>query len=355
MMANLYAGLIAGILNIAAIPLIIFVATKRGWFDEVNDRKIHTGEISRLGGIGIFWSFAATLLLVSIFSRDAAKDALSYWPVGLALLVVHIVGLVDDFKDLRAKLKFSVHLAAALIVVVAGYRFRTVYLPFAGALNLGFWSYPLTIIWIVGVINALNMIDGMDGLSGGISIIGALAFALIFIQRQMGTPSVAAVALVGSLTAYLFYNFPPARIFMGDSGSTFLGFILALFPLLAIPGQADSGLWFYDGITILLIPIFDSFAAIIRRLRQGLPIMSADKWHLHHKLLHLGMNVRSILAIIYALCMALGLAAASVLYLSPLLHWLVIMASWFSVGLFFTVLHFKKEKSLERADLAENP
>ncbi len=349
MMANLYAGLIAGILNIAAIPLFILVAARRGWFDEVNAREIHTAEISRLGGVGIFWSFTATLLLVSFFSRDAAKDARSYWPVGLALLIVHGVGLVDDFKDLRAKLKFAVHLIAALIVVSAGYHFGTIYIPFAGVLELGFWSYPLTVIWIVGVINALNMIDGMDGLSGGISVIAALAFALIFMQRQMGTPAVAALALAGALAGYLFYNFPPARIFMGDSGSTFLGFILALFPLLAAPGQADSGLWFYDGITILLIPIFDSFAAIIRRMRQGLPVMSADKWHLHHKLLHLGMSVRGILAVIYALCMALGLAASSVLYLSPMAHWLVIMVSWFSVGLFFTILHFKKEKSLEQA------
>ena len=203
-MAHLYAGLIASTLNIIFIPVIIFIARSRGWFDQVNARKIHTGKIPRLGGVGIFWSFALTLVLVLVFATATGSDAIRYWPVALAMAIVHFVGLLDDFRDLRARLKFLAHTLSAVIVVAAGYRFRSVYLPWAGVLDLGVLSYPLTVVWIVGVINALNMIDGMDGLSGGISIIGAFSLGLILMERNLSTPAVAAVALVGSLAGYLF-------------------------------------------------------------------------------------------------------------------------------------------------------
>jgi len=351
MMANLYAGLIACILNIIAIPIIILVASRRGWFDSVNARKIHTGQIPRLGGIGIFWSFACTLVLVAVFSRGAAKDALAYWPVGVALLLVHVVGLLDDFFDLKAKLKFAVHLAAAIIVVAAGYRFRTMFLPGFGEVGLGWWSYPLTVVWIVGVINALNMIDGMDGLSGGISIIGAFALGVILLEHGMGTPTVAAIALVGALAGYLFYNYPPAKIFMGDSGSTFLGFALAVLPLLDTSG--GNGFWFYDGITVLLLPIYDVFAAMIRRTRKGVSMMSPDRWHFHHKMLRLGLGTRAVLAVAYAICMILGMVAISVLFLSPNAHFATVMVAWVALLVFFTVLHYVKERSLAEIERAE--
>lgn len=350
-MANLFAGLIACILDILAIPVILLIARKRGWFDEVNERKIHTGKIPRLGGIGIFWSFFVTLVFVALFSKGSLKDALDYWPVILAMLLVHLVGLVDDFRDLKARLKFLVHVAAAIVVVVAGYRFRTIFIPWLGAVELGWFSYPLTMVWIVGVINALNMIDGMDGLSGGISIIGAFALGLVLLETGRGTPSVAAIALVGSLAGYLFYNFPPARIFMGDSGSTFLGFALAVFPLLDRSG--GGGMWFWDGITVLLLPIFDVFAAMIRRARKGVPMMSPDRWHFHHKLLRLGLGTRSVLAVAYAVCMALGAVAISVLFLEPAWHLALVLASWLGLLAFFTVLHFIKERSLGDEERAE--
>jgi len=351
MMANLYAGLVACILNIVAIPTIIFVARRRGWFDAVNERKIHTGQIPRLGGVGIFWSFAATLLLVSVFSTGSAKDALAFWPVGLAMVLVHVVGLLDDFKDLRAKLKFVVHLLAAIIVVAAGYRFRSIYIPVAGELRLGYLSYPLSVLWIVGVINALNMIDGMDGLSGGISIIGAFALGVMLLGRGLDTPAIAAVALVGALAGYLFYNFPPAKIFMGDSGSTFLGFALAVLPLLDRMG--GGGFWFWDGITVLLLPIFDVFAAMIRRTRKGVSVMSPDRWHFHHKLLRLGLGTRAVLAVAYAICMGLGAVAISVLFVEPMLHFALVIASWAALLAFFIVLHYVKERSLAAVERAE--
>jgi len=350
-MSNLYAGLIACILSILTMPLIMLVASRRGWFDPVGDRKIHTGLIPRLGGVGIFWSFAVTLVLTAILSRTPTREVFVYWPVAVGMLMVHLVGLYDDFKDLRARTKFLAHLSIAVLVVVAGYRFRTVYLPIFGVIELGVLSYPLTVVWIVGVINALNMIDGMDGLSGGISIIGAFALGLILFDRGGGLPAIAAVALVGSLAGYLFYNFPPAKIFMGDSGSTFLGFTLAVLPLLDQSG--GNGFWFWDGITVLLLPVFDVFAAMIRRARKGVALMSADRWHFHHKLLRLGLGNRAILAVAYSICMVLGATAISVLFLPPLIHFILVIVLWVALLVFFTVLHYIKERSLAGEELAE--
>ena len=204
MMAFLYAGLIASILNITIIPIIIIIASRRGWFDTINARKIHTGQIPRLGGIGIFWSFALTLIFISLVSKGSAKDALTYWPVGAGMLMVHLIGLVDDFRDVRARYKLLVQIVAATLVVVAGYRFRTLFLPGLGEVSLGLLSYPLTMFWIVGVINAINMIDGMDGLSGGISIIGAFALGVILLEGGLRPATIAAIALVGSLAGSLF-------------------------------------------------------------------------------------------------------------------------------------------------------
>ncbi len=267
------------------------------------------------------------------------------------MLLVHLVGLFDDFRDLRARIKFLAHFMAAAIVALAGYRFRSLYLPVLGVIELGILSYPLTIVWIVGVVNAINMIDGMDGLSGGISIIGAFALGLILMEGMGGTPSVASVALVGSLAGYLFYNFPPAKIFMGDSGSTFLGFTLAVLPLLDTSG--GNGFWFWDGITILLLPVFDVFAAMIRRARKGVSLMSADRWHFHHKLLRLGLGNRAILAVAYSICMVLGATAISVLFLPPVIHLVLVLVSWVALLVFFTVLHYVKERTLAGEELAE--
>lgn len=351
-MAFLYAGLIACIVSISAIPVIIIVASRRGWYDTVNARKIHTGQIPRLGGIAIFWSFACTMVIVALLSKDSARDALRYWPVFTGMLMVHLIGLVDDFRDVRARYKLLVQVAAALLVSLAGYRFDTLYLPGLGELSLGLFSYPLTIIWIVGVINAINMIDGMDGLSGGISIIGAFALGVILLEGGLRIPTIAAIALVGSLAGYLFYNFPPAKIFMGDSGSTFLGFALAVLPLLDSSG--GGGFWFWDAVTIALLPIYDVFAAMIRRRRKGQSMMSPDRWHFHHKMLRLGLGTRSVLAVAYAICMTLGLVGISGLFLPPLVHFVLVLGVWLALLVFFTVLHYVKEKSLSAEELAES-
>jgi UDP-GlcNAc:undecaprenyl-phosphate GlcNAc-1-phosphate transferase len=344
-MSNLFAGLIAGIISSIMIPCIIFTASRHGWFDTINPRKIHKREIPRLGGIGIFWAFLLTLVFRLLISKSFAEIMTEYWPVIGAMVLVHLIGLVDDFKDLNALIKFLMHCLAALVVVTFGFRFKTIYLPVWGVIELGWLSFVITPLWIVGVINAINMIDGLDGLSGGISIIAAFAFGLIFLETNNVFPAFLCIALVGSLVGYLFYNFPPAKIFMGDSGSTFLGFTLAIFPLLDRSG--GNGFCLLNGITILLLPVFDVFAAIFRRIKQRVSPLTADSWHFHHKLLKMGLGNRAILAIAYTICMILAAVAISGLLFSALIHFITTITAWLMLLSLFIALHYAKENILE--------
>ncbi len=352
-MKFLYSSLIAGFLNILLVPLILIVAKKNHWYDKPEARKIHTAAIPRLGGVGIFGSFLTALIITIIFSKTAWQGFLNYWPILLSLTIIHGLGLLDDFFSLRARLRLIVQLSAAIFVMLMGFKFNNLWLPGLGSVSLGWMSWPITLFWIVGVTNAVNMIDGLDGLSGGISIIGAFSLGIILLDRGQNFPALVAITIAGSLAGYLFYNFPPAKIFMGDSGSTFLGFALALLPLMDKSGISDS-LWLWTAPTVLLIPIFDVFAAILRRTRARVPLMSPDKWHVHHKLLRMGLSTRSILAIVYAVCIAMGAIAVSVLFLSPLLYWLAVLASWIALAVLFLVLHYIKERALAKEIIEES-
>ncbi len=345
----LFAVLVAGFLNIIFIPLIIRLADHKKWFDVVDDRKIHCGNISRLGGIGLFWSFFIAFVAIAlIFMQGSGLSpwSASFWPVTVSVIIVHAVGLIDDFRNLRALFKLFVQLAVSGLMVAYGYRFSLVYIPFvAEPVDLGWVGYPLTIIWIVGITNAVNLIDGMDGLCAGISLIASAVFGILFICRGDLLPALIAFSLVGSITGYLFYNFPPASIFMGDAGSTFLGFLLAILPLIG-KETAGYGLGIYVAITVTLIPILDTFAAILRRQRKGIPFFHPDKHHLHHKLLNIGFSVRQILALVYGACLFLGIISASSLFVPrPVVAWLMI-GSWIIFILLFLVLHYIKEKNI---------
>lgn len=347
----LYSAVLACLQNLAFVPIIIWIARRNKWYDEVNERKIHKGNIPRLGGIGIFLSFAVTLCVASlVFIKDPANAPWGpkYWPVAISFIVIHFMGLADDFKNLRARFRFAIQLCVAVLVVASGFRFDDIYLPFLDSeIALGWVAFPLSVIWIVGITNSINLIDGMDGLCGGISLLASCVYGIIYIEQGFLFPALTAFILAGAIAGYLFYNFPPAKIFMGDSGSTLLGFAIAVLPLM---GKADiatgSGIGIWSAITITLIPIFDTFAAMWRRKRAGVSFFTADKYHLHHKLLNLGFSTRQILAITYASCLLLGTVAISSLYVDKYVNWILIMISWaIYAGLFF-LLHYMKEKNV---------
>lgn len=294
-------------------PLVKKFAVKVGAVDVPNARKVHTRIMPRLGGLGIFLAFLLSLLAVLPFVPDGMLSSRDINFIAAFLIggtLITLIGALDDRFDLNAKLKFLAQIAVACMVVFAfDIRVDFVNVPFQDAYSsLESWiSIPLTIFWIVGVTNAINLIDGLDGLAAGVS---GIAIGTIFVMSVlMGNYMVAMLCLVllGSIIGFLFFNFHPAKIFMGDTGSLFLGFCLAMLSMLGFKQIAIVS--FITPLIIIGVPLSDTFFAIIRRKLQKKPIFSPDKGHLHHCLRELGFSHRQTVLIIYGIAAFFGVLA----------------------------------------------
>lgn len=347
-------GIFALFFSLASMPFIIHISHKFSWYDRPAKRKIHKELIPRLGGVGIFLAFLLSIVLVplvfNLFFDNALPHFLDLKYVGvfISFSLIYFLGLLDDFYDLRAFLKLLIQICAAAIVTISGFAVSAISLPYVGEINLGILKYPITILWIVGITNALNLVDGMDGLCGGITAFAALSMGVIsLIQPNMQVlPAVMSFALFGAVVGFLKYNFPPAKIFMGDSGSLFLGFILAMLPLVGI-SEAASVTSLLVPITILMVPIIDTAAAIIRRVKLKKSIASPDKEHIHHKLLALGLSEKKILFVIYLICAYLSTIAITSVKLPEEIPVYLTLIVWlgllFGYGLLNLIQSKKKE------------
>ena len=341
--------LLALLLNLGMTPLILKLSHHRKWYDLPGDRKVHQSLIPRLGGIGMFVSFVLAALAVSILLRalTAGAETGMLQPRFLALfaglLVVHWVGLIDDFRSLPAPLKLSIQVVAGAIVTTGGFTIDSFTLPYMGRIDLGLLAYPATVLWLVGIANALNLIDGMDGLAGGIAAFAALTMGLVALIQEKLEPALLAFAMLGAIVGFLRYNFPPARIFMGDSGSYFLGFFLASLPLLRLPKTAAIGTLIIP-LTLLIVPILDTLAAIVRRVRQGRHPFSPDKEHLHHKLLNLGFSERRILAVIYGFSLYLTVVVVTSVILPEEANVYLVMMVWIGTVMGYYALDALKHR-----------
>jgi UDP-GlcNAc:undecaprenyl-phosphate/decaprenyl-phosphate GlcNAc-1-phosphate transferase len=334
---TLAAGaLLALVISSAITPVVISTSHRRQWYDIPNERKIHTDPIPRLGGIAIFAALIATsvavpFLLPLLFHGNwPVTYTLRYLALFLAFALIHVMGLVDDFHNLDAILKLSLQILAAAVVCAGGFTISHIDIPWSPVtlrISLGIFSYPITVLWIVAISNAVNLVDGVDGMAGGIAAISALSMALMSIIVGEIAPAFIAFCLLGAVLGFLTFNFPPARIFMGDSGSLLLGFVLAVIPLVGTPGATTVGELF-PAATILLIPIMDTATAIMRRLREKRAIHSADKEHIHHKLLALGIKETTLLSIVYSSCIVFGAAAIGSQYLPPVAGVLLLCIVW---------------------------
>jgi len=310
-----FAAVTSIAINSIVTPILLKIAHRYSWYDDVDHRTIHVGEIPRIGGIGITFSFFSTIVLYILLNRtynlpiSYFNSLFHYWPFLLGALVINALGLFDDFVNLRARYKLIIQLAAALLVVISGKYFVSFYIPFLGySVDLNFFAQIFTVLWIMGITNAINLIDGMDGLSGGTTAIILFFMGLSAIYLGDYTQAFLLFILFGSIMGFILFNFPPAKLFMGDSGSLFLGFFLACMPLYS-SNNDNYGFALILSISFLLIPILDTVAAIIRRKRRGIPFHSPDKDHLHHKLLKLGLSTKNILAILYSVTLVLSSAA----------------------------------------------
>jgi UDP-GlcNAc:undecaprenyl-phosphate GlcNAc-1-phosphate transferase len=343
------AGLVALIISTAVTPLVILVSHRRQWFDIPNERKIHTNPVPRLGGMAIFAALlisalAVPLLLpVAFHSSWPVAYTVRFIPVIIAFCLIHVMGLVDDFHNLHALLKFLLQIVAASLLTIGGFAITAVGIPGLPVYQLGVFSYPITVLWIVAISNAINLVDGVDGLAGGIAGLSALSLGVMCLLKGQAVPALFSFCLLGSVIGFLWFNFPPARIFMGDSGSLFLGFVLAVIPLLGAPGATSIGDMVAPA-TVLLIPILDTVSAIVRRLREKRAIHSPDKQHIHHKLLAIGLKEIPMLLIIYGFCAYFGIAAIASLYLHRGPAMVLLAAVWATAVVAFSILNSIRQK-----------
>lgn len=337
------ALVLATIVSYAATPLVKRMAYIVGAIDVPKDnRRMHKTPIPRLGGLAIFLAFLFSVLLFGQIDRQLQG-------ILLGAVMIVVLGVLDDIMTLRALPKFLVQIAAAGVAVYHGCVIQFVSNPNVFSsniyLNLGWLSIPVTIIWIVAITNAVNFIDGLDGLAVGVSAISTASLLVIALLVQEWNICIILAALLGACLGFIPYNKNPASIFMGDTGATFLGFILAclsvqgLFKFYAIVSFAVPFL-------VLGIPIFDICFAFLRRIAKGQNPMTADRGHVHHRLIDMGFNQKQTVAICYLLTAILGLSAV-VLTSSGELRALILIGAVLVVGAIGFRIIFKHPKHNE--------
>ena len=304
----IFAFIVSFAFTFATTPLVRRFAFKIGAIDIPKDnRRLHKKPTPRIGGLAIIFGFTVATLCFAQPSRQLYGTL-----AGAAIIAV--MGVIDDCKNLPAKLKFVIQIIAALVVVFAGDIKIDVFTNPNFLSDNPYWVLPewlsvtLTVIWIVFITNAVNFIDGLDGLAAGVSAI--MSISLVFISIRVGEYSIAilGIALMGSCFGFLPFNFNPAKIFMGDTGSTFLGFMLAT---LSIQGvfKSYAVISFAVPLLILGLPLFDALFAMIRRILRGQSPMTADRGHLHHRLVDMGFSQKQTVFILYAISGVLGITA----------------------------------------------
>jgi len=296
-------------------PLVRKLAIRMGAVDVPKDeRRVHTKPIPRMGGLAIFIGFLVSYLMFS----DMEPLKMGAIIFGATLMV--LVGIVDDIHTISAKTKLIFQFIAAVALFMSGIRiefFSNFINPELGLIPIGILSFPVTIFWIVGITNTVNLIDGLDGLAAGISSIGAVTLTLVALQfggqdialsAHMNEVALLTIIIAGACIGFLPHNFNPARIFMGDAGALMLGFLLAS---ASVDGalKGTAVLAFAIPILALGLPIFDTTFAILRRVMSGRSIAEADKGHLHHRLLQVGMNQKKAVLTLYLIATLLGTSA----------------------------------------------
>ncbi|MBU4361155.1 undecaprenyl/decaprenyl-phosphate alpha-N-acetylglucosaminyl 1-phosphate transferase [bacterium] len=294
-MKYLEVGVIAFIVSYILTPYMAQVGKKQNMMDMPGHRKIHEEALPNLGGIVIFFGFLLSLLFV-VQIEGQIKTLL------IGGVIILLLGVVDDIVDLSPKHKFIIQMVPALIVII--YNSDLINSFIVNQLKifdlLGYLLYPILIFWIVGVTNSINLIDGLDGLACGISLIALVTFLILGLRQNLEALSLISIALAGSILAFLKFNFYPAKIFLGDSGSTFTGFMLASIGALWVLNSRNA-FFILIPIIILALPIVDTLFAIWRRYRGHYPIFQADKGHLHHRLLTRGIAHKNVVFILWGI------------------------------------------------------
>ncbi|KAA6447933.1 MraY family glycosyltransferase [Bacillus atrophaeus] len=324
-MVRIVVAFFVSLLTVLIItPIVKKLAIKIGAVDQPSNRKVHDKIMPRMGGLAIFIGVIAGVAAAGIYN-ETRMTAIT---VGAFMIV--ILGIIDDKYQLSAKIKFLIQIIVAIMIVSTGLKMEFFSVPFlAERFELGWMAYPLTVFWIVGITNAMNLIDGLDGLAAGLSVIGLSTIAVMALSGGKILILSLSLVVIASTLGFLFYNFHPAKIFMGDTGSLFLGYVISILSLL---GLYKSVTLFSIVIPIIIlgVPIFDTTFAIIRRILNKQPISAPDKSHIHHRLMAFGLSHRMAVIIIYLIGFIFSISA--ILLTSATI--------WLSLFIIFTLIVF---------------
>jgi UDP-GlcNAc:undecaprenyl-phosphate/decaprenyl-phosphate GlcNAc-1-phosphate transferase len=316
MRSALAAFVMAMVIAAALTPLVRALALRMGAVDAPGGRRVHERRVPRLGGLAVV--LACFVPLGALFAYETAVARLfldqPLRVVGLAGggLMMAGLGTLDDLRGVRAWHKLWIQVLAAMLAFACGFRIDSVDLPFLGNLSMGVFALPITVLWIVGIINALNLIDGLDGLAGGVAFFVCLANFVVAWLNGAPLVMLLSATLGGAILGFLLYNFNPASIFMGDSGSMFLGFVLATSSMLGAAVKSSTTVALLVPIIALGLPIMDTLFAMMRRVLERRPIFSPDRSHIHHRLLELGITHRRAVLILYGISVVFTGAAIAV-------------------------------------------
>ena len=304
-MYTLFLLVLSAIISFIIAPLFMRLSYRFGFVDYPNHRKQHERPMPFSGGVSILVSFLITVIIAQPVERE-------YIPIILGGTLIVILGIIDDKYDLKPSIKFLGQLVVISIPIFFGIIIDTIN-PFGITMNFGVFAIPFTFLWIAVIINAINLIDGLDGLAAGVSVIALSSIAFIGILQNNIFVMMISVILIGSTLGVLYYNFNPAKLFLGDNGSMLLGYVLGVLSILGFKNVTFFSILF--PIIILGVPFIDITFAAVRRYREGVSLTRADRGHLHHKLQYIGFSHRESVILIYFMATLFAVASV-ILYLS---------------------------------------
>lgn len=310
MLIYLLTFLLAFLVTYFATPVVRTFASKIKAVDIPNNRKIHVSPIPRLGGLAIYFGFLVAVVTGLVLSKATGANLNFQMVTGILLgsTLLMLVGMRDDIKNLRPTTKLVWQIAATFVIIFFGVVISFVSNPFNGMWAIGIFAIPLTLLWVVGITNAINLIDGLDGLATGVTAISSLTLFFVALRTHQIGSAILMLALFGAALGFLRYNFFPASVFLGDSGSMLMGFVLAASSIIGVL-KTTLVVALIIPVLILGVPIFDTLFAIGRRLRARRHPFEADNKHIHHMLLRAGFNKREAVLAIYIACFLLSFIA----------------------------------------------
>ena len=312
-------------ISLLITTIIIKLSHRYRVFDIPTNHKIHKTPIPTFGGLSIYFSLvmAVIYILKENIIQYNERSLIVNLLIGATIIV--LLGIYDDLKGASPWLKLSIQIFVALFAYFLGFRVDIVTNPLGGEFSLGLLALPVTILWIIGIINAINLIDGLDGLASGIVCIASFFMLLPEVRESRILIATVLISLVGSTLGFLRFNFPPAKIFLGDTGSMVIGYLLACLSLIGTR-KGTTAVALLVPIVILGVPILDIFLSVKRRLINGSHLFMADQKHLHHRLLNIGLPPKKVILLLYGISIVFGVVSFILTIVSKQLVIIILMA-----------------------------